>query len=264
MDSIRFDRIASQYDATRAYPPGVVEAAAASLAWRLPPGALLLEVGTGTGRILLPFRAHKLRLVGLDISRPMLARLVGNIAESPDRIGAPPPLLVQCDAAALPLPSAFDAVLGVNIFHLIAAWQSAIQEARRVLKPGGALVLGYEWKPDDSAPARLRERWESEIRSLGWKPNRKMESYTDLPAALLASGAAVQEWTGAEWTTTRSLEDEIGRIASRSLSYTWDIPDSIFDASLGELRAWAREVLGPGETPCATSRRFCWQAYRWD
>ena len=50
----------------------------------------------------------------------------------------------QADAAALPFPDAsFDAALSFIMLHHVMAWEEAVTELIRVLRPGGRL-LGYD------------------------------------------------------------------------------------------------------------------------
>ena len=48
---------------------------------------------------------------------------------------------LQADASALPLPDAsFDAVTLISMLHHVPDWRAAMAEARRIVRPGGALV----------------------------------------------------------------------------------------------------------------------------
>jgi SAM-dependent methyltransferase len=73
----RFDeRIAARYDETSAdmFTPDVVDATVDFLADLAGEGAAL-ELGIGTGRIALPLSRRGVRVHGIDISSPMVARL---------------------------------------------------------------------------------------------------------------------------------------------------------------------------------------------
>lgn len=96
----------------------------------------VLEVAIGTGRSL-PFYAEGTALTGLDLSPAML-----DVArERADGLGLAPEL-VEGDAERLPFPDAsFDAVVCVLALCSIPRPQAAIAEMRRVLVPGGELLL---------------------------------------------------------------------------------------------------------------------------
>lgn len=103
----------------------------------LPPldGCTVLDLGCGTGRTAMTLldRGAK-RVVGVDRSRPMLRRAVGD--------GRPSARWLQADAAAIPLAGGVvDVVVcGLMLGH-VADLQGPIDEAMRVLRPGGALVI---------------------------------------------------------------------------------------------------------------------------
>ena len=138
MESVNFDRAAGYYDATRALPAASMDALTAMLAAELGGRQPCLEIGVGTGRVALPLRDRGVRLAGLDIAGAMLRRLVANAGDST----APP--LVQGDASRLPVAAAtFGSVLAVHVLHLIPHWRVAVDEALRVLRPGGALVASF-------------------------------------------------------------------------------------------------------------------------
>src|SRR5215813_4075736 len=49
------------------------------------------------------------------------------------------------DMTALPYAdAAFDAAVGVHVLHLVPEWRSALDEVLRVVKPGGAFLLGQD------------------------------------------------------------------------------------------------------------------------
>jgi SAM-dependent methyltransferase len=92
-------------------------------------GSLILDLGCGKGR----FAAHLIeagaKVVGLDLSNAMLAK-----ARGLDR--------VKASARHLPFADGtFDAVIAIEVFEHIGAIDRAIDEARRVLKPGGRLAI---------------------------------------------------------------------------------------------------------------------------
>ena len=74
LDSVAFDRAAGYYDESRGLCPEVQELVADRIEEAAGPGARLLEVGVGTGRIALPLHRRGRRVVGVDLSLPMLER----------------------------------------------------------------------------------------------------------------------------------------------------------------------------------------------
>ncbi len=112
----------------------------------------VLEIGVGTGR---NFRHYPIdvRLTGVDLSPEMLA------FARPRTVGAPIPIeLQEGDAEALDFPDAsFDTVVCTLALCSIPDSRRAIAEAKRVLKPGGRLLL-LEHVRSPLGPVRLIQR----------------------------------------------------------------------------------------------------------
>ena len=106
----------------------------------------LLDIGTGTGRVLEVMAPKVERAVGLDLSREMLAVARVNL----ERAGADNCSIRQGDMYQLPLQGAsFDAVVIHQVLHYAEEPARAVAEAARVLRPGGRLVVA------DFAPHQL-------------------------------------------------------------------------------------------------------------
>jgi ubiquinone/menaquinone biosynthesis C-methylase UbiE/DNA-binding transcriptional ArsR family regulator len=107
----------------------------------------LVDLGTGTGRVLELFAAQTKHLQGIDSSRDMLA-----IARSTLEKQGLRPELRQSDIYALPLADASADVVTVHqVLHFLDEPQKALLEARRILRPDGKLLVV------DFAPHELEE-----------------------------------------------------------------------------------------------------------
>lgn len=92
----------------------------------------VLEVGAGTGANLRLYESRH-DVVALDHSEPMLR---GLRRKDPERSA------LCADAAQLPLPGGyFDVVVGTLVFCSIHDPRRAMSELKRVLRPGGQLLL---------------------------------------------------------------------------------------------------------------------------
>jgi ArsR family transcriptional regulator len=110
------------------------------LALLLPAGShgSLLDIGTGTGRILELLGPWVARAVGIDVSPEMLAVARANI----DRSGLAHCQVRKADMYQLPAPSAsFDAATLHMVLHYAEDPGRVITEAARVLEPGARLVI---------------------------------------------------------------------------------------------------------------------------
>src|SRR5438270_5894482 len=134
--SVNFDRAAGFYDETRPSSPETDARVTGLLKRWLGGRGSCLEIGVGTGRIALPLREAGVPMAGVDISSHMVARLVEKAG------GRPPFPLALADAAALPFPEdAFGAALASHVLHLIPAWQEAVAELVRVVRPRGVVLV---------------------------------------------------------------------------------------------------------------------------
>jgi len=98
----------------------------------------LLDVGTGTGRILELLAPQAEHAIGLDQSREMLAVARANL----DKAGLRNCELRQGDMYQLPLPPrSVDAVTFHQVLHFGETPAAAIAEAARVLRPGGRMLV---------------------------------------------------------------------------------------------------------------------------
>lgn len=107
-------------------------------------GQRILELGTGTGRLVMPLEAAGHHVVAVDSSMAMLRRF---------RAASP---IVAADMADLPLADgAFDTVLVATntLFNLVSleAQRRCLHDARRVLRLGGRVVVEADVPsdPDD-------------------------------------------------------------------------------------------------------------------
>jgi ubiquinone/menaquinone biosynthesis C-methylase UbiE len=105
----------------------------------------LLDLGTGTGRMLELFAGDIERGLGLDLSLDMLALARARL----DRSGLKHCSVRQGDIYDLALPrDSFDAVIIHQVLHFLDDSPRAIREASRVLRPGGRLLV-VDFAPHD-------------------------------------------------------------------------------------------------------------------
>ena len=119
------------------------------------PGGRILDIGTGPGHIplLIVERLPGAHVVGIDLAENMLRHARAKQARSPHRARLE---FRRADAKGLDFPAAsFDAVLSNTILHHIPDPRPFLAEARRVLKPGGVLLIRDLYRPP--TPERARE-----------------------------------------------------------------------------------------------------------
>ena len=128
-----YDRIGVSYDVTRRADPGVVSRLRDLLA--VPAGIRCLDVACGTGNYTTALAETGLQMIGIDVSRQMLASA---------RAKSSAVAWVNGDAAALPfVDRAFDAAVCTMALHHFRQPERAFREIARMLDnshDGGRLV----------------------------------------------------------------------------------------------------------------------------
>jgi ubiquinone/menaquinone biosynthesis C-methylase UbiE len=259
-DSLSFDRVATQYDATRGYPPDVAGAIADGLIrlGAIPSDGAALEIGIGTGRIALPLLARGINMTGVDIAPRMLERLQTNYEAA--RAAGWGMLSAQvADMTALPFADAsFDAVIAVHVLHLVSGWQRALDEALRVIRRGGAFLLGQDVSAADAINHQIQDHWLQIVRELGGNPDRPgAKGYSEMLSALRSRGLAPEEMVLATWTAMHTPRSVLQYVADRVWSQTWGIPDDIFAESVRRLEAWVKQRYAAAlDTPLPATLSF--------
>ncbi|MES2493538.1 MAG: metalloregulator ArsR/SmtB family transcription factor [Pseudomonadota bacterium] len=134
-----FARHAAEWDTLRSLhsPDGPVEEALAHALGSADLG-MLLDVGTGTGRMAELFGPRAASVVAFDKSPEMLRLARARLQHLPaDKVA-----LQQGDFTALPFaPGAFDTLLFHQVLHYAQEPETVLAEAARVTRPGGRIAV---------------------------------------------------------------------------------------------------------------------------
>jgi len=160
-----FARLATKWDRLRSLhvPEATVEAALLDALGDRPVRSLI-DLGTGTGRILGLLAPRAARATGLDSSHAMLSVARANL----ERMGLTGVDLRQGDIHAPPFGRAgFDLVVVHQVLHYLDDPARALREAARLVAPGGRLLVV------DFAPHSLEHLRETQAhRRLGFAPEQ--------------------------------------------------------------------------------------------
>ena len=280
MNSVNFDRAAGYYDATRSLPEATMTELTGVLAAELAGRQPCLEIGVGTGRFALPLRAAGIAMAGTDISGAMLRQLAANAG------GASPFPLAQADATRQPFAAgAFGSVLAVHVLHLIPDWRIAVDEAMRVLRPGGALVASFPTDnravgdadraaargPDDAAAEAgavglSRDAvapWAGMMREAARRHGMVRPQFgAQAPAVVaeyLSGRATARELSPVPVRSVWTLGEAIEHVERQLFSWSWPFSAEQAAAVAGDMRAWAAEASLPLETAHETDTAVrCW------
>jgi ArsR family transcriptional regulator len=166
-----------------------VEAAVARALGERPIGRLV-DIGTGTGRMLELFGGSARSALGVDRSPEMLRLARVKLAEA----GLSTAELRQGDMYSLPLPSsAADTVIIHQVLHYAQQPADAVAEAARLLGPGGRLLV-VDFAPHEREELRTRDAHAR----LGFTD----EAVIGWMAAAGLNGRVVEHLEGGELTVT--------------------------------------------------------------
>jgi ubiquinone/menaquinone biosynthesis C-methylase UbiE len=258
--SLVFDRAVDYYDRTRGLSEATMEHIVRTISPELVGRGSCLEIGIGTGRIALPLAGAGVELLGVDLSRPMLEKL---LEKRPTAEHIP---VVQADATALPFAEAsFGGALAVHVFHLIPQWQSAALELVRVVRSGGVVLvdLGGAGAPaagqGPGAGREIHDYFSSRagISSRHRGANEPAE-VDDLMSSVGATMRALEPITETKETT---YEEVIAHLESGIFSFTWSASEEERKGAGAATRAWARERFGPLEQSYTSEWTVAYRAY---
>jgi demethylmenaquinone methyltransferase/2-methoxy-6-polyprenyl-1,4-benzoquinol methylase len=194
-----YSRQAEHYDESRSASPSVMRPLREALEGA--PGRRLADIGGGTGNYALALKREGWEPVVVDRSAEMLRQAATKGLET-----------VAGDAQQLPFEDeTFDAATMISMLHHVEDRSAALAEARRILRPGGRLVLkGYTG--EDAATLWILDYFPS---SRSW-----MEATHPTRAALL------EELPGA-----RLVVFEFEDMADASLAALSADPDRVLEAA---------------------------------
>ena len=135
------------------------------------PGDRVLEVGIGTG-LNLPLYPARCQLVGIDLSEQMLERA----QDKTEELGLSNVTLRVMDAAATDFADdEFDRAVATYVISAVPDPVAVLKEMRRVVKPGGVMVILNHFKSEKLVFGALEDFVAPLCTRLGWKSNLALE-----------------------------------------------------------------------------------------
>ncbi|MEU9093630.1 methyltransferase domain-containing protein [Streptomyces sp. NPDC048428] len=204
--ALSFDRAAAQYAAARPGYPAALFDAVEELSGRPLSGTRTIDVGAGTGISTRHLHDRGARVVAVEPGPGMAAEL---------HRGLPGVPLVRGDGNHLPFTTASaDLITYAQSWHWTDPFRST-PEARRVLRPGGALALWWN-VADRDAPwvaaqdARLRRFFGAEAGTEDTSAHGSPVRHGDLPPGLDFANRRVP------WTRRIPLATHLANLGSHS------------------------------------------------
>lgn len=141
----------------------------------IPRGAKVLEVGAGTGTSFPAYPSH-CQVTGIDLAPDMLTRARQKIAEN----GWTHIKVLEMNALALNFPdNSFDFVMAFHVVTVVPDPVAMINEARRVCKPGGKIVIVNHFTSDVPVLGSVTRSLDPLTRWLGWRTDLKLKAFIE-------------------------------------------------------------------------------------
>jgi SAM-dependent methyltransferase len=199
----------------------------------------VLEVGCGTGRWLAELQPVVRQMYGVDLSPGMLRQA---------RQRSVSLTLICGHASRLPFADAgFDLIFCVNAFHHFPQPRTFISEARRLLRPGGALAIA------GMDPHAGRDRWYLYDYFVGTHETdlRRFSSSGTILDWMAAAGFGRVEWRVAEHIRGQHvgqavLQDPI--LQKHGTSQLALLTDEAYAAGIDQIKAALGEAQAAGRT----------------
>lgn len=213
-----FGERAAQYTTSAAHADPQILARVVELA-EPRPGDRILDIATGTGHTALAFAPHVASVVGTDLT-PQMLHEARRLCESR---GLRNVRFERADVHRLPFADAsFDIVTCRRAAHHFSDIARALGEMKRVLKPGGRLVIDDRSGPEDDFiddcmnrldrwhdPSHVRQyrpsRWRDLVRQAGLTADVVEPYIRHRPLASLTDGVPVED--------VRRIRETLDRLA---------------------------------------------------
>ncbi len=142
-------------------------------------GPDILEVGVGTG-LVLPYYPKSCRVTGIDLSFDMLGKAVEKKVE---RHLTQVSGLAAMDACKLGFKDeSFHAVTVPFVITLVPDPEGALDEMRRVLKPGGEIIIASKLGANEGPVMQFEQALAPLVKKIGWSIAFKSSRLSDWAA----------------------------------------------------------------------------------
>jgi len=254
--SLIFDRAVEYYDETRGLSPEVQADTARLLAGELIGVSRVLEVGAGTGLVTVPLARAGLPIMASDLSEEMLERLGAKAKDE----GLHIPFTVG-DATCLPFADAsFDGLVMRHVLHLIAAWEGALDEVTRVVRPGGTFLVSIS--DYTGLYHTLQERFLEAAGGLPVAVGLRPDDPERLERVMASKGAQGRTLPVVRGQRTLTIAAFLRNMERGLYTWTWAASPAQRHRAVREVRRWAHRHIGRLDRPVESEFEIEWRAFR--
>ena len=242
-----FDPVATNFDRHRELPHGVAEAVRSAIWSRTNVSpARILDLGAGTGRFGQVFVAANDLYVGVDSSHGMLREFRNYSANA---------CLILADGQQLPFRhGVFGIVMLMQVLSGLRDWRRLLSEARRVLHPEGAIVVGHTVSPPQGINTQLKERLAIILQEMNISWHEPKKSRGQALAWLETSTSRHDHVCAASWQTNLTPREFLVR--RRTGARFAALPAAVQEEALQKLTAWAQNTFGSLDTISTEEHSF--------
>ncbi|MAT91294.1 MAG: hypothetical protein CME59_01705 [Halioglobus sp.] len=192
----------------------------------------VVDVGGGAGTLARMFARQGHRVTCVDLSADLLA--VGQQRATEENLDMQ---FINCSATSIPLPDAsLDVCVVPELLEHVEDWEGVLDEAGRVLRPGGVLYLSTTNK---LCPTQD----EFNLPLYSWYPGFMKRRYERLAVTTRPEVANYAKYPAVHWFTFYSLRDALRKRGfSRFLDRLDMIEVRISGTSKAAIASWLRRI----------------------
>ena len=155
--------------------------------------------------------------------------------------------------------------MAASVFHLIPAWQTAVAELVRVVRPGGLLLVNLGGSgPATEEGGQIMTRFRKALEG-AWTPAMDAIGPRNVPefdACVFAHGATMLPSQEVRFRQATTLDEMITRLKHNVLARPATLDDTAVGRAASATRAWARERFGPLDAPRWHERVITYRIYQ--
>jgi ubiquinone/menaquinone biosynthesis C-methylase UbiE len=223
------------------------------LSAEIPRDAPCLEIGVGTGRIALPLARAGVPIMGVDISRGMLTKLV-------EKMGGSKLPIAVADATRLPFAAdTFGSAIAAHVLHLVPDWTVAVDELFRVVRSDGIILASRGAGPSADWGHKVRRHFFVEAGDPSWPPGA--DRIEELDEHMRSLGVEMRPLPVLSTEREMSIDAVISFLEAGYVSACWSLDEATRKKAAAATREWAAAELGDLEEARPSTDSAVWHAY---